>query len=165
MADVMASHSWGAYDTLALLGGLVIAGALLPGLIRTIKKRDYAGVSYMWQFAYILGLSAVLAYAIHYSLWAILIPQTVELGELLLLTCLKLHHDINSATKENPPLADNKSTGNPEMQLESSKRAGIRTMRYGQKSFDRKPPPEPTVEKALTSPAPDIESAATSGRK
>ena len=88
-------------DIIALFGGLLLSICLVPQIYITYKTKDVSSISIHWQILYILGLTSTDIYAFYYTLLPILIPGTLELLLIIILTGMKLYYNNHENTIKN----------------------------------------------------------------
>ena len=79
-------------DYLALIGGLTISLCLIPQIYKIYETKHVDNISYTWQIMYIVGMICHLMYSFHYKLLPLIIPGSLELFMLLILTFMKYYY-------------------------------------------------------------------------
>ena len=79
-------------DIIALIGGFILAGCLIPQIYKSYKTKNVHSISIYWQLFYIIGLSFTNIYTYYNNLTPIFIPGTIELFFIILLLIFKIKY-------------------------------------------------------------------------
>ena len=88
-------------DYLALIGGLTISLCLIPQIYKIYETKHVDNISYTWQIMYIIGMICHLMYSFHYKLLPLIIPGSLELFMLLILTFMKYYYSNKKMNNKN----------------------------------------------------------------
>ncbi|CAN0020985.1 unnamed protein product [Ectocarpus sp. 4 AP-2014] len=78
------------YDVMGVLGGSVLAAALVPQVYRVTVRKQAADISHVYQAIFVTGMVMFLVYYGYYERWEVFFPTLVSMSLQIYLVVLKL---------------------------------------------------------------------------
>ncbi|CAI6009149.1 unnamed protein product [Closterium sp. NIES-65] len=82
-----------AYQVIGFVGGCMFPLSTAAQTYKVLRTKSATDLSYAWQFIFALAHLLYLVYSIHFGLWVIYIPQSVEIALLIFMIVAKVYFD------------------------------------------------------------------------
>ncbi|CAI5477027.1 unnamed protein product [Closterium sp. Yama58-4] len=103
-----------AYQVIGFVGGCMFPLSTAAQTYKVLRTKSATDISYAWQFIFALAHLLYLVYSIHFGLWVIYIPQSVEIALLIFMIVAKVYFD-NFGPKRKITRATGKSSSTTAM--------------------------------------------------